>query len=135
MKRLEMELPWPPSINHYKKSGRMVKTSTGKIYQQRIDTKETKLFYDESMIAISSKRASNGFISFQDSTISLTVTIDLYPPNKRRIDIDNRIKVLVDSLVRSNLILDDYLIDKLIVTRMDVCKGGKAIVTVEECST
>lgn len=132
MKSFDVELPWPPTVNHYKKAGRIITTSSGKKYQQRVDTNETKMFYHEAWVAISLKRASVGFISFQDSTISLKVYVDLCPPNKRRVDIDNRIKILLDSLVRSELILDDFLIDKLIVTRCDPCEGGKAIVIIEE---
>jgi len=132
MRTVELDLPWPPSVNHYKKMAGVVQTHAGKLYQRRVDTDETKIFYQEVWLKICEAKATQGVKSFDSKTISLCVRVDLYPPDKRRRDIDNSLKVLLDSLVRGGLIIDDYLIDMLIVTRKEVFKGGKSVVCIAE---
>ena len=55
----------------------------------------------------------------------LMVGVELYPPNKRIIDIDNRIKPLLDALTCAGIIIDDSLIDKITIERKDIIKEGK----------
>jgi crossover junction endodeoxyribonuclease RusA len=62
----------------------------------------------------------------------LYVSIQLYAPNLRKYDIDNRVKVLMDALQASGLIVDDEQLDTLLVDRwgLGVEKGGKTIVKI-----
>lgn len=62
----------------------------------------------------------------------LIVAVELYPPNKRLIDIDNRIKPLLDSLTHAGIIQDDSLIDKLIVERKQIIKDGQCRVFISQ---
>lgn len=55
----------------------------------------------------------------------LMVGVELFPPNKRIIDIDNRIKPLLDALTCAGIIIDDSLIDKIIIERKEIIKEGK----------
>jgi crossover junction endodeoxyribonuclease RusA len=55
----------------------------------------------------------------------LELSVMLYPPDRRRRDIDNVCKALLDSLTFAGLIEDDSLIDKLTIERGTVVKGGK----------
>jgi crossover junction endodeoxyribonuclease RusA len=64
----------------------------------------------------------------------VTVDIRLWPDSKRKLDIDNRIKPLLDALECAGVILDDCLVYKLIVERMPVVKGGKCVVIISEWS-
>jgi len=72
---------------------------------------------------------------------NLAVQIDLYPPNRRSIDVDNRAKPILDSLKRRPkdkqqypgawLFAEDDSQVKIIRTDIrDVFPGGKSIVTV-----
>lgn len=60
----------------------------------------------------------------------LAVTIKLHAPNKRRFDIDNRVKAVLDALVRAQVFDDDEQVDDLRVLRGPIVKGGFATVDV-----
>ena len=129
---LEMNLPWPPSVNHYKKVGRIVKTKNGKLYQQRKNTDETKKFYFDVYILYKHLNASE-WLKFADSeTISFDVRVYLYPPNTCRYDIDNQLKVLLDSLTRAKVIKDDSQITRLYVEKCNIMEHGKVLVRIQE---
>lgn len=126
----ELELPWPPSVNHYKKVGRIVKTKTGKLYQQRKNTCQTDKFYFDTYI-IHKQGMPLEWPKFSDSaTISFEVRVCLHPPNLKRYDIDNNLKVLFDGLVRAKIIKDDSQITRLFVEKMENVKNGKVIINI-----
>lgn len=125
---LILELPWPPSVNHYKKVGRLVKTKTGKLYQQRVDTNETKTFYYQVYMMTRRKIPLEWAKFAASATIKYEARICLYPPDYSRWDIDNRLKVLIDALVRAHLINDDSQIYRLYVEKCDYDGDGRAIV-------
>lgn len=60
----------------------------------------------------------------------LRVDIDACPPDRRARDLDNLPKGILDSLQHARVIDDDSHIDVLTVTRREVIKGGRVIVTV-----
>lgn len=124
--KVELELPWPPSVNHYKKVGKLMRSKNGKLYQRRVDTGRTKTFYWQVWSLIRKK----GFISFGSATISVEVLA--YPPDKRKRDLDGILKVLLDSLQRGGLFHDDVQVARLLVTRCPIIPEGKVIVTVTE---
>ncbi len=63
----------------------------------------------------------------------LEVGVVLYPPDKRIRDIDNfGGKSLLDALTYSGVIKDDSLIDRLVIERGPVVKGGKCRVYLSE---
>jgi crossover junction endodeoxyribonuclease RusA len=62
----------------------------------------------------------------------LQVEIEIYPKDKRKIDIDNRIKPLLDALQHAGLFLDDEQVDKLIVERKEIVKDGQCKVIIKE---
>jgi Holliday junction resolvase RusA-like endonuclease len=127
-----LRLPWPPSVNHYKKVGRFVRTKTGKLYQQRVDTNETKTFYYQ-VYMLTRQSMPVEWPKFADSdTIRYYLGVYLYPPNSSRYDIDNRLKVLLDGLVRANIIKDDSQIDRLYVEKCDIVGAGEVIVRIQE---
>lgn len=127
---LKLTLPWPPSVNHYKKVGRLVTTTSGKLYQQRVNTNETQAFYYETYIRTKQQLAREGFKFVIGETIPLGVDVWLHPPNEKRYDIDNRLKVLLDGLVRAKIIIDDSLINRLLVQKMGMIPNGQVIVNI-----
>lgn len=108
---IELELPWPPSVNSYKKVGRIVTTAKGKLYQQRVNTNETKTFYFQ--VWMKCKQLLPSPFTKEDR---LSVKVVLYPPSKRW-DIDNPTKVLLDSLTMAHIWPDDVQIDQLSITK------------------
>jgi crossover junction endodeoxyribonuclease RusA len=62
----------------------------------------------------------------------LSMQIFAYPPDKRKRDLDNLIKVLQDSLQKSGLFNDDSQIDKLYIERKEVKKSGCLEIIIEE---
>lgn len=63
----------------------------------------------------------------------LEVGVMLYPPDKRKRDIDNYgAKSLLDALTYAGIIVDDSLIDKLVIERGAIVKGGKCRVYISE---
>jgi crossover junction endodeoxyribonuclease RusA len=129
---IELELPYPESVNHYKKAGRLVRTKSGKLYQQRVNTDATKQFYRDVWVKICALKATTANWRPLQSTIALEVSLSLYPPDKRRRDIDNPVKLILDSLQRGGLIADDYNIARLLIERCGIIPEGKVIVTVKE---
>lgn len=128
---IELTLPWPPSVNSYKKVGRLITTKNGKLYQTRINTQETKEFYYYVWLKIRSLKATTRMEMPLQSKISIEV--NAYPPDDKKRDLDNLGKALFDSLVKGGLLQDDYQIDRLLITR---CKQdppeGKVILSIYE---
>ena len=123
---IEIELPYPPSDNSHKKGGRLTRTKTGVLYQPRVLTLETKRYFYEVWLKI----RTMGLKSFGNS--KLYVEVDVFPPDGKRRDITNLLKVLCDSLQRGGLFDDDYQICKLLIQRMPIYSGGKVVVRVRE---
>ncbi len=128
----EMTLPWPPSVNHYKKVGRIVKTKNGKLYQLRKDTDETKKFYFDVYMTYKNLNPSEWAKFANSETISFQLGVYLYPPSSLRYDLDNRLKVLLDSLVRAKVMKDDSQITRLYVEKCNIIENGKVIVRIQE---
>ena len=105
---LELLLPYPPSVNTYwgfNGSHRYL-TAKAKVFKQLVH-------YE----VIKSK--TRGF-----PLDRLCVEIHLYPPDRRVRDIDNPVKPLLDSLVQAKVMTDDSQIDRLVVVRNELKKGG-----------
>ena len=110
-----VELPWPPTANHYwKRNGSRYFISPKGI-----------AFRDLTILAC--KDTHESFLSGE----RLSFEVDAYPPDKRRRDLDNILKATQDSLQKANVYKDDCQIDVLHVRRM---RGllGKVIVIISE---
>lgn len=130
LNEISITLPWPPSVNHYKKIGRIVKTSTGKLYQQRINSDKVRIYFYQVWMKVM-KMGAESTKYVDDATIMLDVSVDLYPPDKRRRDIDNGLKVLLDSLQHAGVYQDDYQIARLLVTRRSIIPHGEILVRIK----
>lgn len=121
---IEIKLPYPPSVNHYKKTGRLITTKRGKIYQQKFNSPETIAYFYQVWM----KARKEGLKSFQGETIS--VEVEVYPPDRRKRDLDGILKVLLDAMQKANLYDDDAQIARLLVTRHNIISQGQIIVRI-----
>lgn len=112
---MRIDLPFPPSVNHYWRmvNGRMIVSAAGRKY--RADCQAAVL----SQLGLC-----------KPLTGRITVGILAHPPDKRRRDLDNMLKASLDALKAANVIQDDSLIDCLIIIRGAVEVDGKLYITV-----
>jgi crossover junction endodeoxyribonuclease RusA len=123
---IELKLPYCPSVNHYKKMGGFSRTKDGKLFQKRVNSKETLQYYYEVWAIVKAQ----GLPSFHSATIY--VEVDVYPPDARKRDIDGILKVLLDAMQNAKVYDDDYQIARLLVTRCEIISKGKLIVRIRE---
>ena len=115
-------LPWPPSTNTIWRSlrsgpmaGRVLLSKAGRQYREAVA---------DAVVAQNTGRVIFGG--------RVGVEIILHPPTRRKLDIDNRVKALLDGLTHVDLWHDDEQIDVLIVRREEIRKEGAAIVVAWE---
>jgi crossover junction endodeoxyribonuclease RusA len=61
----------------------------------------------------------------------LQMQVTLYPRDRRKQDIDNRIKALWDALTDAGVFDDDEQIDVLMIQRGEIRKGGGCLVLLD----
>jgi len=118
MKELNLTIPWPPTVNTYYRA-----INRGRFATQ-ILSKKARQYKKDVLRSVQ--------VNLGPLTGRLALTIYLHPPTKHKIDIDNRVKAVQDSLTAAGIWLDDSQIDELTVYRCDIIKGGKAVVKVKE---
>jgi Holliday junction resolvase RusA-like endonuclease len=112
---IELELPYPPSVNHYYRhvGPRTLISREGRRYRERV-TAELRALGIESLSG------------------ALVLRIEVYPPDRRRRDVDNVQKALLDALEHGGAYQDDSQIVKLTVEKCEPVSGGRVIVRIEE---
>ena len=111
---LEVELPYPPSINHYWR----------RVGRRTLISREGRRFRRDVMAILAA-------MGVKPLDGSLAVWIDVYPPDRRRRDLDNIVKSLLDALEHGAAYHDDSQIDSLVVQRQRVVPEGKVRVILE----
>jgi crossover junction endodeoxyribonuclease RusA len=107
------DLPYPPSVNHYWLARGKKRFISGAGRKFRRDA-----FY---LIKAAQARLIEG---------DCHVRVELYMPDKRKRDIDNILKPILDILQYSGVIRDDSQVCALSVARIGHEKGGRARVQV-----
>ena len=109
-------LPFPPSMNTYWRNfrGRTVISKNGREFREAV----IKFVID------------NNIPKFGDKKLKLTLI--LRPRDKRKIDIDNRIKAVLDALEHAGVFDDDFQVDHIEMIRGENIKGGLLHVVIEE---
>ena len=102
-----MTLPWPPTVNTYWRSvgGRVLISKNGREYRQ----------------AVAELAAAEDWPKFGAQRVS--VRIEAWMPDKRRRDLDNLLKSLLDSLTHAGVLDDDSQIDWLAIWRAPLIGG------------
>lgn len=114
---IKLILPFPPSCNHYYGNRRN---------GQRYIKQSGKAFRGVVLYEVLAAKAANNISS------PIKMRIDVYPPDKRRRDIDNINKALLDALENSGVYQDDSQIVRLTMTKYEPVKGGKVIVYINK---
>lgn len=113
---MHFTLPFPPSINSYYRvfNNRILLSAEGRKYKKAVQNYVMLL----------------GLKPFEDA--KLKIELILQPRDKRKIDIDNRIKSVLDALQDAGLFNDDFQIDELTIRRGSPVEGGRLFVKIEE---
>lgn len=107
-----LELPFPPSVNAYWRH-----PVSGNLVGRHLVSEKGRA-YRASVLGIAMRYRIPMFQS------RLSVSVDVFPPDRRRRDLDNLLKALLDGLVHARVIEDDSLIDKLTVERYQTAPKG-----------
>ena len=112
---IELHLPYPPSVNHYwKTSGkRRYISAAGKAF--RFDAHYA--WHKAGSPTLGKAR--------------VRVSVALYPPDRRRRDVDNSAKCVLDALEAIGVFDDDEQVDDLRFVRCERVEGGACIVMIE----
>ena len=99
---ITLELPWPPSVNHYYRhvGPRVIISRDGRQYRD-----------------IVASRIREAAIKKFDGPVELN--IQLYPPDKRRRDVDNILKCVLDTLTYGGVYFDDSQVRRLTVEKLE----------------
>jgi crossover junction endodeoxyribonuclease RusA len=115
MQKIEMTLPWPPSVNTYWRNfdGRMIISARGREYRETVGDQITL----QKMVK-----------HFKGQ---LRVEIEAFRPDKRRRDLDNLLKATLDGLAHAGVYEDDsQIVDLRIYWAKDI--GGMLKIKIEE---
>lgn len=110
---MELELPFPPSVNHYYRrvGHRTLISREGRRFRRRVC----------SLLAAAGIRPLAG---------PLRVEVEVYPPDRRRRDIDNVQKALLDALEHGGAFHDDGQIVQLKIEKRECVPAGRTIVRI-----
>ena len=113
---MSVELPWPPTVNHYYTvaRGRKILSAKGRAYK----TECCWLMTAERVPKLDSGK--------------FEVLIHAYPPDRRKRDLDNILKPVLDALGEYGAITDDSDVDLISIGRIEVRKGGLIAVSVNK---
>jgi crossover junction endodeoxyribonuclease RusA len=112
---LVLNLPLPPSVNSYRTifRGRMGISKAGREFKERV----SDYVAEYRVPKLGSAR--------------LEMKVVIYPRDRRKQDIDNRIKALWDALGDAGVFDDDEQIDVLLIERGEIKKGGGVLVMID----
>lgn len=116
---IELELPWPPSTNTYWRH-----PTRGPLAGRHLISEKGRAYRNEVLACVLQAKSAKRLDS------RLVLSIEAYPPDRRKRDLDNILKAACDSLVHACVIADDSLIDKLCIERKEVSSPGYIFVTI-----
>ncbi len=129
--KFQMELPWPPSVNHYytewifgivKQGVQWICCGGRRPTIRMARSKEAEAFRQEVALLVGRVKRLTGPLMF---------ALVLHEPNNRNHDIDNYNKALFDSLKNAGVYDDDSQIRMLITTYGPLCRpNGKVAVRI-----
>jgi crossover junction endodeoxyribonuclease RusA len=114
-----LDLPWPPSTNALYRSVQIAG------HTRVLLSKAARDYH-----AMVRRRVQLERLPAFGDLDRLEVVIHARPPDRRKRDLDNLLKSVLDALVKGGAIPDDGQIDKLAIVRGEPLKGGALTVGV-----
>lgn len=124
---LRCEFPWPPTVNHaWRPRGR------GKLYLSPHSREFRQVAVAVTLLSCHSK-----WSQVWQWPCTEPVELELYatPPDRRRRDLDNLLKAVLDGLVHGGAITDDSLVSRLLIERLPPESPGSVTVLLFAAST
>lgn len=115
---VKVTLPYPPSVNHYWRHFR----------GRTVISREGRAFRTSVCALLAGGRGSGPRKPPAGGRIALAM--DAFPPDRRRRDLDNLQKPVLDALQHAGVYEDDSQIDLLITRRREVVPKGRLQVDV-----
>ncbi|MGC9455856.1 MAG: RusA family crossover junction endodeoxyribonuclease [Phycisphaerae bacterium] len=108
-------VPWPPSLNHYYRrvGPRTLISREGRTFRRNVC----------ALLAGGGRPPMDGRVA---------LAMDAFPPDRRRRDLDNIQKPLLDALEHAGVYEDDSQIDLLLTRRRKSVNGGRLNIRVDE---
>lgn len=116
---IELTLPWPPSVNSYWRH-----PTKGPLAGRHLISDEGRKYRSAIMALV---RPLNIALMCR-----LAVTVECHAPDRRKRDLDNIAKGLLDALTHAGAWGDDEQIDDLRLIRRDTVKGGRVVVRIQD---
>lgn len=113
------KLAYPPTVNLYY-GYRCLNCRSGRVSVYR--KKAAKSYRDAVLRAFPFETSLTG---------RLSCVIELWTPDRRRRDLDNPLKAILDAITAAGIWEDDSLVDRLEVRRAGVKPGGEVSVKIE----
>lgn len=112
-----LTLPLPPSVNRYYRhvGAKVLISADGRAYRSRV--------VSEVLMQLRRPPRLSG---------RLAIIMRVYPPDRRRRDLDNLRKALWDALTHAGVWLDDSQIDDDRAIRCERVAGGRVEIDIEE---
>lgn len=120
---VRLRLPYPPSANRlYRRyRGRVTLSAEVRRFRQLVG----ELWFVQRL-------CHGAAHEFQEGPLSLTVAV--YPPDRRRRDIDNILKILCDALQHARIIGDDSQFRRICLSFKESKSGGELHVEIRKLS-
>jgi crossover junction endodeoxyribonuclease RusA len=109
-------LPWPPSVNHYWKSNGT----------RRFISPQAKQWLEEAIWLLKQAKGGRPPIAGE-----VAVFVIAWPPDRRRRDLDNLLKAILDALVKAGALQDDHQVAEVHLVRRAPEKPGRVQVVLE----
>jgi len=111
-KTVRLELPYPPTVNTYWRANG----------NRRYISKAGVEFTQEVSLVVKMQKPK----PFGDKQVAISVMI--HPRSKRKFDLDNTLKAILDALMKAGMYDDDSQIEYIEIARGEAVDGGKAVV-------
>ncbi|HHR6399554.1 TPA: RusA family crossover junction endodeoxyribonuclease [Providencia alcalifaciens] len=104
-------LPFPPSVNTYWRH----------VGKKTLISEKGRKFRANAIAAVYEQLRKRP----KAITEHVSVTVKMYPPSKRRMDIDNYLKAPFDALTHAGIWSDDVQVRRAVIEWCEVVKGGR----------